>query len=120
MKHPAAQPENITDDVAKALLHSREVSSAFSKAMAIVCVEGKPVDLVHCHATLYRSLAAIFRRRRYGERFFVSIVWMPCGEPGTKVDSLYLARDLWDALCENEEAMIAYFEITGVLERGDA
>ena len=122
MNHQAAlldSSSNVTDDAAKALLHSQQVSEAVSKAMALILVDGTPVDLVDCRSTLYRSLDAIFSRRPYGEMLYVAMVWMPCGNPGDKVDTLYMPRDLWEALCENEDTMDAYFNITGIFHDDD-
>jgi hypothetical protein len=98
-----------------ALIHSGQVRELVHKAMAFVFVDGEPVDLVHCFATLHASITAAFRRRPH-EYLYVSIVWLPLGG---EVSTVYLVSDLWDALCENEESMCAYFEITGLIDRED-
>lgn len=118
MTHSNITPNR--DPAALALIHSEQLSEAFFKAMAIVCVDGRPFDLVTCDTTLYMSLCAAFDiATDPQEPVYASIVWMPCGHPGGEVSTLYWPRAMWDAMCPDEDRMQETFRIMGIYEYDD-
>lgn len=115
MTHPNITPDR--DPAALALTHSQQLSELFFKAMAIVCVDGRPFDLVHCDTTLYMALCEAFSRPTDPqEPVYASIVWMPCGHPGGEVSTLYWPRAMWEAMCPDEDRMLSTFRILGIYE----
>jgi hypothetical protein len=126
MSHPAALEAQLAN-VRPADRPPEEIERAWSaglaeevsKAVALVCLDGQPRALVHCWTGLYFVLAEFFEAlpgEKYGG---ASIVWMPCGDPGTEVCTLYLTRDLWEAFCETEEKFLGYMQSKGFIEADD-